>query len=722
MSDDRSSFGAGGRAAPLPPRMNRSQPQLATAYAPGAMFTWEGGKGACIAAPVDATRIDFGVRSARREQILDSMNEFCQSWLARGLNIQRAERVHERQLLDDCFYNPTRSGTAGVDIALNRFEFMKPDRMGYLPGPLIYRCDDCYVVREYVSPAHQLADPLPTACRAHNGERDCKWRQLDVVYVHWSGTLEGLSPFRNMLDGNGDPRRIMRCQCGVEDFRLIKQSQHFNRWRFQCTGCEAPREVFQTDPFTLGLLKPLMDTGEAHQWSEVNMIPISYRASPVFYVQSARFIVYDSDADIISVLGPNRHEDLVGRVAAIHGFGGGDPSPERIREQLATHGQDAMFPIYQGAIESDPDIARRMLDAWYQTGAVVRDAQATPALRQQIDDRSGYARRYDPIRSTIEHEALKRRKLDPAGQASDLLVAQADLCAGHGDLEREQAYASRVSAELARAGIADMRLIRDLDMVEFSFGFTRVSAVPVTVQKNLPMPVRLMGFPRLHDSRRPVYVIEQQNEALYVRLNPRAVTEFLRRNGVMPTPPVAPKTIGGELIETYADFGPFLREFGVRDGASQVRGRDLASTVYMLLHSLSHHVMHGIARFSGLDLGSMSEAIFPADLAFLVHRRGMTEDLGNISSMWRDHNGAFLEFLVSRRELRCGSGTLCDHRGGACPACIMIPETSCIAGNQLLTRGSLVGGPAPIWDLDQARLDGYFEIVRELRARDADAS
>src|SRR3546814_4495581 len=86
----------------------------------------------------------------------------------------------------------------------------------------------------------------------------------------------------------------------------------------------------------------------------------------------------------------------------------------------------------------------------------------------------------------------------------------------------------------------------------------------------------------------------------------------------------------------------------------------------------------------------------------------MTEDLGNISSMWRDHNEAFLDYLVSRRELRCGSGTLCDHRGGACPACIMIPETSCIAGNQLLSRASLVGGRAPLWDGDASPLHGYF--------------
>lgn len=717
MTDSRSSFT--GRAAPMPPSMNRSQPQLATAYAPGALFTWEGGKGACMAAPVEGTPIDFGTRSARREQILETMNEFCASWLARGLNIQRAEPIHERQLLDDCFYNPTRGGLAGVDIALNSFQFMKPDRMGYLPGPLVYRCDNCHVVREYISAAHQLADPLPAACRAYHGERDCKWRQLDVVFAHWSGGLEGLSPYRNMLDGNGDAMRIKRCQCGTEEFKLIKQGQHFSRWRFQCTGCEALREVVQTDSFSLGLLKPLMDTGEPHQWSEINMLPVSYRASPVFYIQSARFIVYDSDADIISILGPNRTEDLVGRIAEIHGFGGGDPSPERIREQLARANQDAMFPIFEGLLGSDPGLARQMLDAWYASGAVARDAEASPALRQQVDDHGGYSRRYDPIRSTIEHDALRRRKLEPLGESCDLRIAQADLSAEHGDPRREAAYAARVSAELARAGIADMRLIRDLDMIEFSFGFTRVSATPVTVQKNLPMPVRLMGFPRLQENRRPLYVIEQQNEALYVRLDPAVVADFLRRNRVMATPPAAPLTIGGALIENYSDFGPFLRDFGVRDDSSQVRGRDIASTVYLLLHTLAHHVMHGIARFSGLDLGSMSEAIFPADLAFLVHRRGMTEDLGNISSMWRDHNAAFLDYLVSRRDLRCGSGTLCDHRGGACPACVMVPETSCVAGNQLLSRAALVGGSAPLWDADSSALDGYFAVVRDRQASGA---
>src|SRR5690554_142002 len=78
-----------------PPRMTRSQPQLATAYAPGAMFTWEGGKGACIAVPVEGAAIDFSARPVRRDQIIENLEEFCQSWLARGMSINRDAPVYE---------------------------------------------------------------------------------------------------------------------------------------------------------------------------------------------------------------------------------------------------------------------------------------------------------------------------------------------------------------------------------------------------------------------------------------------------------------------------------------------------------------------------------------------------------------------------------------------------------------------------------------------------
>lgn len=734
MSDEGSSRGGSASASirQYPPRMSRSQPQLATAYAPGAMFTWEGGKGACIAAPVEGSAIDFGNRQTRRDQIVEGLEEFCQNWLARGMGINgsRNAPVYEVQLLDSCFFNPVRNT---VDIAVDNFEFMRPDRIGYLPGPLVYRCDVCSRVKEYVSAAHQVAEPLTSTCTTDTGAHESKWRQLDVVYVHWSGGLEGLSPYRNTLNRAGELRKIPRCQCGTEDFELIKNGSQFARWRFRCVGCKAEREVYQTDPFTLGLLKPRMDGGAPHEWSEINMIPVSYRASPVFYVQSSRFIVYDSDPEVVTLMTPGREADLTARIASIHGFGSSDPSDDRIREQLESRGK-AGFSGYatmrrmaaaarasgdESAAREMDAAARTLLEDWYQNGDVVRETIASPALMERVAERRQYARRYDPLRSTIEHDALRRRKIEPAAESANLRRAHIDLCAEAGNPELARVYEARVADDLSRAGIDTIHLIRNLDMVEFAFGFTRVSASPETVQKNRRMPVRLMGFPRLQGQKRPIYVIEQQNEALYVRLDAHLVAEFLRENGVLAAPPPPPKTIGAALIESYTDFGLFLRDFGVRDDNSQARGRDVASLTYLLLHTMAHHTMHGIARLSGLDLSSMSEAIFPADLAFVVHRRGMTEDLGNISSMWRDHNGAFLRYLVGRRELRCGSGTLCDHRGGACPACIMIPETSCIAGNQLLSRSALVGGRAPLWDVNDQPLVGYFQIANRLRAEAA---
>jgi hypothetical protein len=695
------------------------------------MFTWEGGKGACISVPVEGAAIDFSARQTRRDQIIEGVEEFCKNWLLRGMAVgaQRDAPVYEVQLLDTCFYNVMRPGAAGVEINLDKFEFMRPERMGYLPGPLVYRCDACELVREFVSPAHQLAEPLSSTCDREGEPWECRWRQLDVVYVHWSGGLEGLSPYRYTMSRAGEVRKVPRCQCGAADFKLIKQGEQFSRWRFRCTGCGAEKEVFQTDPWTLNLLKPQIDSGVPHQWSEINMIPVSYRASPVFYVQTGRFIVYDSDPEVVALMKPERQADLAAKIAAIHGFGGADPSDARVRAQLEARGRGSLWGPYEASCRREAEaraagdetraelyreVARETLNSWYESGDVVREAVASAELAAQVELRSSFARRFDPIRSTIEHDALRRRKVDATGEAADLRQAHADLCAEFGDSDLERVYRGRVSDALGRAGIREAKLIRSLDMVEFSFGYTRVSATPETTQKERRMPVRLMGFPPLPNHQRPLYVIEQQNEALYFSLDVTAVTEFLMRNRVLGAPPPAPKTLGAVLIEAYPDFGPFLQDFRVRDPTSRARGRDVPSLIYLLLHTMAHHVMHGIARFSGLDLGSMSEAIFAADLAFVIHRKGMTEDLGNISSMWRDHNSAFLHYLVARRELRCGSGTLCDQRGGACPACVMVPETCCIAGNQLLSRAVLAGGRAALWDTDQDPLRGYFEIVRGL--------
>jgi hypothetical protein len=124
---------------------------------------------------------------------------------------------------------------------------------------------------------------------------------------------------------------------------------------------------------------------------------------------------------------------------------------------------------------------------------------------------------------------------------------------------------------------------------------------------------------------------------------------------------------------------------------------------------------------SGLDFGSFGEHIFVPDLAFLVYRRGMTMDLGNLSSMWRDRGDAamgneVLDRMASPESLRCGSESVCTHHGGACPDCVLIPETACLTRNELLSRSVLSGRGTPRWDANITPLVGFYTTAVD-RAR-----
>jgi hypothetical protein len=71
---------------------------------------------------------------------------------------------------------------------------------------------------------------------------------------------------------------------------------------------------------------------------------------------------------------------------------------------------------------------------------------------------------------------------------------------------------------------------------------------------------------------------------------------------------------------------------------------------------MAHHLI-GV---SASMFGSFGEHIFAPDLSFLVYRRGMTMDLGNLSSMWRDRGdptfgNEVLDRMVDPVSLRCGS-------------------------------------------------------------------
>src|SRR4029077_15147215 len=114
-------------------------------------------------------------------------------------------------------------------------------------------------------------------------------------------------------------------------------------------------------------------------------------------------------------------------------------------------------------------------------------------------------------------------------------------------------------------------------------------------------------------------------------------------------------SLGGRLIVTYPDveFSRFLGEYR----REHFTPRSAYPFIYTLLHTMAHHFIGVAASMSGLDFGSFGEHIFAPDLAILVYRRGMTMDLGNLSSMWRDRGDStigneVLDRMVSPESLR----------------------------------------------------------------------
>jgi hypothetical protein len=269
----------------------------------------------------------------------------------------------------------------------------------------------------------------------------------------------------------------------------------------------------------------------------------------------------------------------------------------------------------------------------------------------------------------------------------------------------------RTKLLLGALGIEDMGLVREFDLCRFTHGYTRMSTDPLiekSDQQQMEFSVRLNLFQALGNGKIPIYVVTQANEAVYVRLRPTVVYEWLRKVGVTDLPDWSSEgdlKLGAHILQSAAPFGKYFSEL---DPGQPNTYR----YVYTLLHTYAHSLMKAVAEFSGLDMGSLGEYLFPADLAFVVFRNGTTMDLGNLSALWRNYNNVFLEHLLEPRSLMCGAGSLCDSSGGACPSCIVIPETSCVAANQLLSRSVLRSGPAPREDQSQQgqQIPGYLDI------------
>ncbi len=130
---------------------------------------------------------------------------------------------------------------------------------------------------------------------------------------------------------------------------------------------------------------------------------------------------------------------------------------------------------------------------------------------------------------------------------------------------------------------------------------------------------------------------------------------------------------------------------------------------FLLLHSLAHLIINGVALDCGYSAASIRERIYSSDgsageepmAGILLYTAAPDAEgtLGGLVSLAEpDRLGRILRQALERASI-CASDPMCaDHvpsehdpsrHGAACHACLFLPETSCECGNRYLDRSAL---------------------------------
>lgn len=723
------------------PSMTRSQAQIAMSYAPGQHFTFEGAAGACQAIPSpNATTIRLD--QTTKAQIEMRINEVARAWFDKAISCRQSDNTAPPPFPDFCMDLSLLDATRSQYLFRPQvFAYLKPDRMGYLPRPTTLICSECGLIEATENPkqmGRKLSD-LSRACahpKRSGDPADCSWGQLDVIFVHWSGSWKAATPNMTVYDQatRRPVKRFTVCgKCGSRQFVLNKDQVALSNWSFSCANCGAknPDPWVEKCDETLSRIAATIGPG-GNIVGEASMEKINYAASSAYFVKSDTFIAFPEGSGI-EALEPGRAPLLADVVERLVGLEGPPLSDADVGSQLGAKGRTAEAQDFGNILQAIKmaednnngpvaDLMSKMkaerLASWQQAGWLQGNGILPENILSKLKQRHEWAGKYDPFRLLVEHTALVKTKLRGeivGGRSSYVDFTNPDEWLVQPDSPQRSQMITTAQEAFRFLGIAQGGLVSKFDLCKFSFAYSRVENSPKVLKHGRMMPVRLNLFPKVqigHESRHPVYVLEQSNEAFYFKLEEALVRTWLSQ------PEMGCVDIG--LLNEFPDnfAAAMLASADVMTGYLEEHERESAATIfkmtYTLMHSYAHYMMQGIQRFSGLDLGSIGEYLFPCDLSFMVYRNGMTLDLGDMSALWRNHHEAFLAYLRNfPTSLGCNLGSLCMAKGGACPDCIMIPEVNCLTANKYLSRSTLIGRGRPSFVLGEERLKGYLQFAVE---------
>jgi hypothetical protein len=259
-----------------------------------------------------------------------------------------------------------------------------------------------------------------------------------------------------------------------------------------------------------------------------------------------------------------------------------------------------------------------------------------------------------------------------------LAVADSRLCIS--DLVRETDAASELGKKYRIEYPNAFQKMR-LETVEFLDSFPVLTGCyGYTRGDSNPGESRLVPF-KSRQGKYVVYGDVLRTEALFVRLDPEWVAEWLKRSGF--------------AMEAWTDSRSarlsILKSGLIPEAGSTTVPETAGSRLLTLVHSYAHWFTRQLAVRSGIERSSLSEFLVPQHCGFFIYA-AMRGDfvLGGLQAVFETELDGFLNELAGA-DLRCPLDPGCRRVSGACVACLHLGEPSCRYYNTYLNRATLIG-------------------------------
>jgi hypothetical protein len=514
------------------------------------------------------------------------------------------------------------------------FTFITPKRVYFDLFPLVFRCLECGRVYEYED-IHELMRKNSNLACLNNCGKAGLLRQIYHVFVHECGKIEQL--------------RVPECDThGKKHIALDEmRSQRAKDFRWVCLAC-GNREVGK-------VVRKCSCDGTA------NMTLTPHRANMTYYPHYVSIVDIGDDPKL------DLSRDKVPIVKEYLGYGSGLTDSDKklvsmLEERAFDPGLDEELRTYlQKTLQKLTEAA--------DPGA--RELSSSKKLKIEAvpDDAIYEITEYNFVMSRLEP---KPRSID---EGIDIMKRQ--IPGSQGKLEAAKNV-------IKRCGFDDVLLIERFPVVTAVFGYTRVSFEPESRYDERVIKTTIWPFPK-KNGKFPIFVDRSGTEALMFKLDFKAVAEWLIKNDI----PVNAESDNEEDLKLWflSNVGSFSRfeRLTIDDGATYY--------VFNLLHSLSHVLISASARLSGFEAIGISEYIFPRELSFIIYSNKTDFTIGGFHTLFEQYLPELFTSAVTNPEFRtCVYDPVCRDNGGACHACLFLPEVSCRYFNRNLSRVFLFGG------------------------------